>query len=312
MILKNFIKIYSPYSYEGAFIISEVYLLLFQKKQIMVKVGRYNALKVIKTVDFGVYLDGEDKGEILLPARYIPENCRIGDIIDVFIYFDSEDRIIATTEKPYIQVGEFAYLKVKSTNRVGAFLDWGLMKDLLVPFREQRVNMKQGYYYTVYAYLDHESGRIVASAKLNKFLNNLPIDYEINQEVDLLVVQETEIGYKVIINNTHWGMVYYNEIFCNIEKGDHIKGYIKHIREDENIDVVLQPVGYEKIDTLSSEILRSLHENEGYMPLSDKSSAEQIAEHFSCSKKNFKKAIGALYKQRLILILENGIRLNEK
>ena len=312
MILKNFIKIYSPYSCEGAFIISEVYLLLLQKKQIMVKVGRYNALKVIKTVDFGVYLDGEDKGEILLPARYIPENCRIGDIIDVFIYFDSEDRIIATTEKPYIQVGEFAYLKVKSTNRVGAFLDWGLMKDLLVPFREHRVDMKQGYYYTVYAYLDHESGRIVASAKLNKFLNNLPIDYKINQEVDLLVVQETEIGYKVIINNAHWGMVYHNEIFCNIEKGDRIKGYIKHIREDEKIDVVLQPVGYEKIDTLSSEILRFLHESKGYIPLSDKSSAEQIAEYFSCSKKNFKKAIGALYKQRLIIILENGIRLNEK
>lgn len=277
----------------------------------MVQVGKYNTLRVVKSLDFGVYLDGGDKGEILLPARYVPEICSIGDEIEVFVYFDSEDRIIATTEKPYAQVGEFAWLQVKSTNRFGAFLDWGLMKDLLVPFREQKVDMQQDYCYVVYVYLDHESGRIAASAKLNKFLDNLPVDYEFNQEVDLLVVQETELGYKVIINNAHWGMIYHNEIFCPVEKGDRIKGYIKHIREDEKIDVALQPVGYEKIDMLSSVILRSLRENDGYLPLSDKSSSEQIAEYFSCSKKNFKKAIGSLYKQRTIQILDNGIRLNE-
>ena len=275
----------------------------------MVQIGKYNTLRVVKSLDFGVYLDGGEKGEILLPARYVPENCHIGDEITVFIYFDSEERIIATSERPYAQVGEFAWLRVKSTNRFGAFLDWGLMKDLLVPFREQKVDMQQDSFYIVYIYFDHESGRIAASAKLNKFLNNLPINYEFNQEVDLLVVQETEIGYKVIINNAHWGMIYHNEIYCQVEKGDRIKGYIKYIREDEKIDVALQPAGYEKIDTLSSAILRYLRENDGYLPLSDKSSSEQIADYFSCSKKNFKKAIGLLYKQRTIQFLENGIRL---
>ncbi len=275
----------------------------------MVHIGKRNILEVVKTVDFGVYLNGEDKGEILLPMRYVPKNCHVGDTIDVFIYLDSEDRIIATTEEPYIHVGEFAYLRAKSINRFGAFLDWGLMKDLLVPFSEQQANMKQDHYYIVYAYLDHESGRIVASAKLNKFLNNIPVDYKKNQEVDLLIVQETEIGYKVIINNAHWGMIYHNEIFCEVAKGDRLKGYVKHIREDEKIDISLQPIGYEKINDLSSKILQSLYENEFYLPLTDKSSAEQIAQYFACSKKNFKKAIGALYKQRAIVILENGIRL---
>ena len=274
----------------------------------MVQIGKYNTLEVLKKVDFGIYLKGDNNEEILLPSRYVPHNCRLGDKIDVFVYLDSEDRIIATTEHPYAQVGEFAYLQVKSTNRVGAFLDWGLMKDILVPFREQKMTMKEGYSYIVYLYVDSESQRIAASAKLDKYLDNVPINYVPNQEVDILVVQRTDLGYKVIINNLHWGMVYHNEIFTNIEKGDKLKGYIKQIRNDEKIDVSLQPFGYEKIDALSQQILDVLKDNDNYLPLSVKSPAETIYNYFSCSKKNFKKAIGALYRKHLILILNNGIK----
>jgi len=274
----------------------------------MVQIGKYNTLEVLREVDFGIYLKGDNDEEILLPSRYVPHNCRLGDKINVFVYLDSEDRIIATTEHPYAQVGEFAYLQVKSTNRVGAFLDWGLMKDILVPFREQKMTMKEGYSYIVYLYVDNESQRIAASAKLDKYLDNVPINYIPNQEVDILVVQRTDLGYRVIIDNLHWGMVYHNEIFTNIERGDKLKGYIKQIRNDEKIDVSLQPFGYEKIDALSQQILDVLKDNDNYLPLSDKSPAETIYNYFSCSKKNFKKAIGALYRKHLILILNNGIK----
>ena len=274
----------------------------------MVQIGKYNTLEVLREVDFGIYLKGDNDEEILLPSRYVPHNCRLGDKINVFVYLDSEDRIIATTEHPYAQVGEFAYLQVKSTNRVGAFLDWGLMKDILVPFREKKMTMKEGYSYIVYLYVDNESQRIAASAKLDKYLDNVPINYIPNQEVDILVVQRTDLGYKVIIDNLHWGMVYHNEIFTNIERGDKLKGYIKQIRNDEKIDVSLQPFGYEKIDALSQQILDVLKDNDNYLPLSDKSPAETIYNYFSCSKKNFKKAIGALYRKHLILILNNGIK----
>ena len=274
----------------------------------MVQIGKYNTLEVLREVDFGIYLKGDNDEEILLPSRYVPHNCRLGDKINVFVYLDSEDRIIATTEHPYAQVGEFAYLQVKSTNRVGAFLDWGLMKDILVPFREQKMTMKEGYSYIVYLYVDNESQRIAASAKLDKYLDNVPINYIPNQEVDILVVQRTDLGYKVIIDNLHWGMVYHNEIFTNIERGDKLKGYIKQIRNDEKIDVSLQPFGYEKIDALSQQILDVLKDNDNYLPLTDNSPAETNYNYFSCSKKNFKKAIGALYRKHLILILNNGIK----
>ena len=274
----------------------------------MVQIGKYNTLEVLREVDFGIYLKGDNDEEILLPSRYVPHNCRLGDKINVFVYLDSEDRIIATTEHPYAQVGEFAYLQVKSTNRVGAFLDWGLMKDILVPFREQKMTMKEGYSYIVYLYVDNESQRIAASAKLDKYLDNVPINYIPNQEVDILVVQRTDLGYKVIIDNLHWGMVYHNEIFTNIERGDKLKGYIKQIRNDEKIDVSLQPFGYEKIDALSQQILDVLKDNDNYLPLSDKSPEETINKYFTYSKKNFKKAIGALYRKHLILILNNGIK----
>ena len=278
----------------------------------MVNIGNYNTLQVLRVVDFGVYLDGGEKGDILLPLRYVPQNYKIGDEIDVFVYYDCEDRIIATTERPYALVGEFAVLKVNSVNSVGVFLDWGLAsKELLVPFREQRAEMFPGKYYTVYLYLDEVSGRIVATAKLNRYLQRKPVDYTFNQEVDILVTQETELGFKVIVDNAHWGMIYHNEIFKPVHRGDRLRGYVTHIRADEKVDVALQPAGYQGVDPLSQEILAVLQERGGFIPLSDKSDAEEIASTFGCSKKNFKKAIGALYKKRIIIILDEGIRLAE-
>ena len=278
----------------------------------MIQLGKYCTLKVVKELDFGMYLDGgEEFGEILLPTKYIPKGTKVGDELEVFLYLDSEDRIIATTLRPFAQAGEFAYLQVASVNRVGAFLDWGLPKDLLVPFREQRSEMKQGYKYIVYIYADVESRRLVASAKLNKFLDNTPVEYEYNQEVDLLVTQKTDLGWKVIVNSRHSGMIYDNEIFVPIQKGDRIKGYVKHIRSDEKLDITLQKTGYdvEAMDALAKEIFEKLKASGGIIPLSDKSSAEEIAEIFGCSKKSYKKAIGSLYKSKLINITPKTIEL---
>lgn len=277
----------------------------------MLQIGKFNTLKVVKTVDFGLYLDGGEKGEILLPRKFLPEKpCAEGDELSVFVYYDSEDRLIATTRKPYVQVGQFARLQVKSVTKVGAFLDWGVeAKDLLVPFREQHGEMQPDRYYIVYVYLDFATGRIVASAKLDKFLDNVPPEYTPNQSVEILVVQETQLGYKVIINNLHWGVIYHNEIFRPVAIGEHLQAYIKQVRDDERIDVSLQPIGYEqRIDPLSETILKRLDEAGGRLPLSDKSPAEEIARYFQCSKKSFKKAIGALYKARRIVIDEREIR----
>lgn len=278
----------------------------------MAEVGKYNRLKVVKELEFGLYLDGGDRGEILLPRRYVPANAKPGDEIEVFLYFDSEDRIIATTLNPYAAVGEFAFLEVASTNRIGAFLDWGLAKELLVPFREQRVEMQKGKRYIVYVYLDAESGRIAASAKIDKFLDNTPVEYEFNEQVDILVVQQTDLGYKVVVNNQHSGMIYHNEVFSPVNKGDRLKAYVKHIREDEKLDISLQQLGYESIDGLSQIVLEKLKEAGGRLPLSDKSSSEEISAAFGCSKKSFKKAIGALYKERIININPEGIELQQK
>ncbi len=277
----------------------------------MLQIGKFNRLKYVKSVDFGVYLDGEEKGEILLPRKFVPEQpLNEGDELNVFLYHDSEDRLIATTQAPYAQVGEFARLQVKSVNRVGAFLDWGVeAKDLLVPFREQKVEMQEGCFYTVYLYLDFATGRIAASSKLDKYLDNVPPQYTPNQEVEILVAQETQLGYKVIINNLHWGMIYHNEIFCPIGVGKRTKGYIKQMRDDEKIDVALQPAGYDRIDPLSDMILQRLRGAGGRLPLSDKSPAEEIARYFQCSKKSFKKAIGALYKAHRIVIADDSIRI---
>lgn len=275
----------------------------------MVELGRYNTLTVIKIVDFGVYLDGEERGEILMPKKYVPAGCRQNDKVRAFVYFDSEDRIVATTEVPDVQVGEFGYLRVVAVNRVGAFLDWGLKKDLLVPFREQRDSMVEGKSYIVYVYVDNSSGRIVASAKIDKYLNQVFPDYESGQEVGLLVARRTDLGYSVIINNLHWGLVYDNEVFQPLKIGCKLKGYIKTVRDDEKIDVSLQPIGYARIEGLAEIILKKLVDYGGLLDLSDKSDPEMIYRIFACSKKDFKKALGTLLKRGLIEIGEKEVRL---
>lgn len=275
----------------------------------MAAIGLMNDLEVVKEVDFGVYLDGGAHGEILMPKRYVPEGSKPGDVLNVFIYLDSEDRLVATNEKPKAMVGEFALLPVVSITNVGAFLDWGLPKDLLVPFREQQQRMEAGRSYLVYVYLDDESQRIAATSKLDKCVDNIPVDYEVGEEVDLIIAGQTDLGFKAIIDNSHWGMIYKNEVFQPLNIGQRLKGYIKAIREDEKIDLSLQKEGYEKIDEISQNILDKLAATNGFLPLTDKSSPELIKETFHISKKNFKKAIGTLYKHRLISLEENGIRM---
>ena len=275
----------------------------------MLQIGNYNTLRVVKLVSFGVYLDGGEGKEILLPTRYVPKGVKVDDEIQVFIYHDNEGRLIATTLRPKAVVGEFAFMRVKSVNDTGAFLDWRLMKDLLVPFKEQKMTMREGNWYLVYVHLDHLTGRIVASARIEKFLGNVPPVYQLNQEVDLLVADDTEIGYKVIVDNLHWGMIYHNQVFQRLERGEHLKGYVKEVREDDKLDISLQPLGYQKIDGISQRILNALQMKEGFLPVHDKSDPEEIYSLFRCSKKAFKQAIGSLYKQRLIAIEKEGIRL---
>ncbi len=278
----------------------------------MVNIGKYNKLKIVKLLSFGAYLDGGDNLEILLPTRYVSKDAQPGDEVEVFIYHDNEGRLIATTAHPLATVGEFQFMEVKDVNNAGAFLEWGIMKDLLVPFKEQKKPMKEGRWYLVYVRLDHVTGRIMASARVDKFLNNTPANYEPNQEVDLLIADETELGYKVIINNQHWGLIYYNEVFQRLEKGERMKGYIKEIREDDKIDVSLSPLGYQKIGGIADVILDALRSQGGYLPVHDKSEPDIIYSLFRCSKKAFKQAIGALYKQHLINLEKEGIRLVEK
>jgi len=275
----------------------------------MVKIGDYNTLRVVKEVDFGIYLDGGEDGEILMPEKYVPEGTKPDDEIEAFIYSDSEDRLIATTEQPLAKVNEFACLKVKAVNKFGAFLDWGILKDLLVPFREQKSDMIEGQYYIVYIYLDEKTNRLAASAKINKFLSPETPPYEVYDEVNILIQSKTDIGYKAIIENEYAGLLYENEVFKDIKKGDRLKAFVKKIRDDEKIDLALQKSGYEQIDNISKSILQILKENNGFVAANDKSSPEMIKSLFNISKKSFKKAIGSLYKQRLIDFKDDGIKL---
>jgi len=275
----------------------------------MIEIGKYNKLKIVKDLDFGVYLDGGNDLEILLPARYVPKNVKPGDELEVFIYHDNEGRLIATTARPHAIVGEFKYMEVKAVNEMGAFLDWGLMKDLMVPFKEQKMAMQEGRWYLVHIRLDHVTERIMASARIDKFIGNIPPAYKQNEEVDILIADETEIGYKVIINNSHWGLIYHSEVFQRLDMGEERKAYIKEVREDEKIDVSLTPLGYEKIGGIAGIILDSLEAQGGFIAVHDKSEPDIIYSLFRCSKKSFKQAIGTLYKQKRIAIEENGIRL---
>ena len=270
----------------------------------MALVGRYNSLQVVKHTDFGLYLDGGADGEILLPNRYIPKDIpsEDEDWLNVFVYLDSEDKLIATTEKPKVQVNEFASLKVVEINSIGVFLDWGLPKDLLLPYSEEKRQMRQGEYCVVHVYLDKRTRRITATARLDRYLDKLPADYQVGQEVDLLVVEETDMGFKAIINNRHWGLIHKNEVFKFLRAGKQEKGYIKELRSDGKIALSLQPIGEQLASSLSAKILDKLRANQGSLPISDKSDPQLISDMFGVSKGNFKKAIGALYKEGKIVI----------
>jgi predicted RNA-binding protein (virulence factor B family) len=275
----------------------------------MLEIGKYHTLKIVKDLDFGVYLDGGDDLEILLPARYVPQNVKPGDTVEVFIYRDNEGRLIATTDRPLALVGEFRFMEVKSVNQTGAFLRWGIMKDLLVPFREQKMPMQEGRRYLVYVHTDRVTDRIVASARIDKYLDNVLPVYSNGEEVDVLIADRTDIGYKVIVNNKHWGLIYGNEVFRSLEKGELLKGYIKRIREDGKIDVSLVPSGYRKTEGVTDRVFESLKAQGGYLPVHDKSVPEEIYALFGCSKKVFKQSIGSLYKQGLVIIEAGGIRI---
>lgn len=276
----------------------------------MIKIGKTNNLKVLKKVDFGLYLDGGESGEILLPKRYVDESMEVGDELDVFIYCDSEDRLVATTEKPLIEVGEFGLLKAVEVNRVGAFMEWGLQKDLLVPFREQSQEIRVGGSYVVYAFLDNATKRIVGSTKLNKYVGNRILRYSEGDTVDILAVHKTDLGYKVIVDNLFWGMIYNNDLFDPLSPGDRIPAYVKTVREDGKIDVTLRERGGERVFQLANRIMGYLRDAGGEMALSDSSSPDEIKAVFQCSKKDFKKALGYLYKKGKILIADGGVILS--
>lgn len=280
----------------------------------MAVIGRMNSLQVVKHTDFGLYLDGGADGEILLPKRYIPKDTpsEMDDWLNVFVYLDSEDKLIATTEKPKVQVGEFASLKVVDINRVGLFLDWGLPKDLLLPHSEEKRPLQIGDYCVVHVFVDKRSRRITATARLDRYLDKLPATYRAGEEVDLLVVEPTDMGFKAIINGKHWGLIHKNEVIGFMRGGIRQPGFIKEMRSDGKISLSLQSVGQQAADGLGEQILQRLRDNGGVLELSDKSTPERISAMFRVSKGNFKKAIGGLYKQGLIHIHEERIELVEQ
>lgn len=266
----------------------------------MMKIGQYNRLKVARHTDFGVYLSDENGVEVLLPSRYVSAPLQVGEEIEVFVYNDSEDRPVATTERPYATVGEFAFLTVKATNSVGAFLDWGLMKDLLVPYSNQKARMRTGNSYPVYVYLDDASKRVVATAKLAPYLGNAYPDLKSGQEVQVLVYKQGEIGYSCIVDNLYKGILYENELFRNIEPGDKLKAFVKAVRPDGKIDLTLNDKAAVRSQSLSERLVGFMKRSGGKLDLGDHSSPDEIRCRFQCSKKDFKKAIGLLLKERKI------------
>lgn len=277
----------------------------------MINIGDYNLLIIDRHTDFGFFLvDKERTQEVLMPNRYVTEEMTIDDFIEVFVYLDSEDRIVATTEDPLITVGEFAFLQVISESRFGAFLDWGLPRDLLVPFSEMEVPMKKGEFYPVSLYVDPISKRLVASSKIFRFVSEVQLgDFELNQEVEAFVFEENEIGFKVVVDKKFRGMIYKNEIFSELRVGEFVTAYVKDLREDGKLDLSLQMLGYEVIDSVSAQILKELKDAGGFLPYNDKTDPEEIKRVFKLSKKNFKKALGKLYKDRIITLEEKGFRL---
>lgn len=277
----------------------------------MAEIGKYNTLKVVKEVDFGVYLDG-CTDEILLPKRYVPEGLKTDDEITVFIYHDNEGRLTATTDRPVATVGEIAMMEVVDASPSGAFLKWGIMKDVFVPIAHQERRMRPGDRRMVRLYIDERTGRVTGTEKLDKFLSNYELTVKENDEVDLVVYQSTDIGYKVIINNQHLGVLHFNEVFKDLEPGDKLKGYVKHIRPDHKIDVSPGVKGYSKVQGEEERILQLLRDNSGYLPYNDKSAPEDIYTFFGMSKKTFKMTLGALYKKQLISFTQTGTKLEEE
>lgn len=277
----------------------------------MISIGHIYELEVVKIVEFGVYLDAQELGEVLLPSKNAPEDLGVGDTVEAFLYLDSEGRPVATNQSPKAVVGEFAYLKVVDASKVGAFLDWGLDKDILVPFAEQHRPMEVDHFYLVYIYVGID-GRIVASSKIDKFLDDeKPHDFKPQQAVDLIIANSTDLGYKAIINHSHWGVLFKNEVHQRLSFGQYKKGFIKHVRPDGKIDLTLQG-GQETRDKYGKIILAYLNKKGGFAPVHDKSDPQLISDIFGMSKGSFKKAIGGLYKERIISIEKDGIRLLEK
>lgn len=277
----------------------------------MINIGEYNTLEILRHTDPGLFLGDNNDNEVLLPNRYVPESFEIGGNIEVFIYLDNEERLVAVTDKPYITKGEFALLRCNQVTKIGAFLDWGMVKELFCPFKEQAFKMKAGGWYLVYCYLDEESNRLVASSKTNRFLDNKILTVQQFDSVDLIVSHPSPIGMNVIVNKKHLGLIFNESLFKDISIGDQLKGIVKKIRKDNKIDIVLEQIGYRNIEPTADNILTELQDNDGYLNLTDKSSPEDIKETLQMSKKSFKKAIGSLYKQRLITIEDDGIYLKK-
>ncbi|MDI1232878.1 MAG: S1-like domain-containing RNA-binding protein [bacterium] len=275
----------------------------------MIKIGEYNELTVLRSTSVGLFLGDNEDNDILLPRKYVTENMKMTDVIKVFVYNDSEDRMVATTETPYVVVDQFALLKVVDSNRSGAFLYWGLEKDLMVPANEQRHPMKVGQSYLIFMYLDESTNRLVGSSRISEFLSNEEVKVKERDEVDLIIYEKTDLGYNAIINNYYKGLVYKNEIFKTIEIGDRLKGYIKTIREDKNIDLSLQPLGLQNLESAAQQILDHLKKHSGFLSLNDDSSPDEIYSKMQMSKKSFKKGLGILYKQKLVRLEPNGVYL---
>lgn len=275
----------------------------------MLQLGRFNNLTINRLSPHGLYV-GDGTTELLLPNKYVPESYELGDYIDVFVFKDSEDRLTATTLEPYAQVGEFAFLEAKDLNSSGAFLDWGLEKDLFVPFKEQNDRMAKGRAYIVYLYIDSVTERIVATSKINKFTeNHLTIDVKEGDTVDIMIYKYTDLGVKVIANNKYWGMLFLNEIFKNLRIGEKMTAIVKKIREDGKLDLTLQQNGMAIVSEIQTLILEKLEENDGFLPYNDNSSPEDIYRYFNVSKKVFKKTIGTLFKEKKITLADSGIHL---
>jgi predicted RNA-binding protein (virulence factor B family) len=275
----------------------------------MLHLGIKNTLRILRGTGVGMFLGDEEGNDVLLPKKYVPENAIVGEDIEVFIYRDSEDRIIATNLEPKIQLNQFACLQVKSVTAIGAFLDWGLEKDLFVPFREQNKKMEEGRWYAVYLYLDEETDRLVASCKVNRYFEKENIDLLIGQEVDLLIFEETDLGLNAVIDNKYKGLIYENEIFQRIKIGTRTKGFVKNLRDDNRVDLSLQKQGYANVEPNAERILEKLKANNGFLDVTDKSDSNYVMYQLEMSKKTFKKAVGALYRQKIIRIEEDGIYL---